>query len=314
MINAVFMGSPALALPSLHALAAHPGVRLAGVFAQPDRPVGRRRTPQPCPVKQAAEALGAPVHTPDSARDPAALDVLRRWKTELIVVCAYGQILPESMLRLPRLDCYNLHFSLLPRWRGASPVQAAILAGDTETGVTLQRMVKALDAGEIVAVSGPEPIRGNDTAATLGTRLAELSAGLLDSALPRLLAGDPPLAPQPEQGVTYCRTIRKSDGAVDFAAEAAAAIERRVRAYTPWPGCFCFAGGRRLGLQAVVAEEATGPEEAPGVLRPDGRVAAAQGTVQLVTVKPEGKSAMPIEAFLNGYPQAAGQRLAPAPE
>lgn len=314
MVNAVFMGSPPIALPSLHALAAHPQVRLAGVLSQPDRPVGRRRTPQPSAVKAAAQELGAPVLTPQSARDPGVLEVLRGWETELVVVCAYGQILPEPLLRLPRLDSYNLHFSLLPRWRGASPVQAAILAGDATTGVTLQRMVKELDAGEIVATSAAEPIAPDDTAGSLGERLAAVSARVLTDALPALLAGGPPLTPQPAEGVTFCRTIRKADGAVDFAAAEPAEIERRVRAYTPWPGCFCFLRGRRLGLVGVTVEAGTAEAGAPpGTLLAGGRVPTRGGVLRLETVKPEGKGTMPAEAWLNGAPEAVGERLTPTP-
>ncbi|MDH5752938.1 MAG: methionyl-tRNA formyltransferase, partial [Deltaproteobacteria bacterium] len=205
MTHAVFMGSPEFALPSLKALAAYPGVSLAGVVTQPDRPVGRNRVPQPSPVKQLALEMGLPVLTPASAREPELIESLRGWGVELAVVCAYGQILPESLLSLPRLGCFNLHFSLLPRWRGASPVQAAILAGDTRTGVSLQYMVKQLDAGDIVKDTGPLEISPSETAGSLLERLAGESGTLLEKAMPDLLSGHPPRTPQDPGQVTFCR-------------------------------------------------------------------------------------------------------------
>jgi methionyl-tRNA formyltransferase len=320
MIRTVFLGSPAAAVPSLQALHGQEPVRLAGVVTQPDKPAGRRRRLQPCPVKQAAEALGLAVLTPRRIRDPEALQALRAWGPELAIVCAYGQLLPEALLELPRLGCYNLHFSLLPRWRGASPVQAALLAGDATTGVSLQRMVLELDAGDVVAETPPLPIHRHDTAQSLGERLAGEAAALLARSLPLLLGGNPPRRPQDSAAVTHCRLIRKEHGAVDFAAEDAAQIERKCRAYTPWPGCFVFLGARRLGLARVVpaaapADPAGAADDAapPGTLRADGCVRTRTGWLRLEEVRPEGKGTMPFAAFRNGNPAAIGARLTPAP-
>jgi methionyl-tRNA formyltransferase len=318
----VFMGSPATALPSLRALLDDGAVRVVGVVAQRDQPAGRHRRPQPCAVKAEAEALGLPVLAPPRVRAPEALEALRAWAPELIVVCAYGQLLPAALLELPRLGSYNLHFSLLPRWRGASPVQAALLAGDAVTGVSLQRMVPELDAGDVVAETPPLPIRADDTALTLGARLAEAAAALLREALPALLSGSPPRRPQDPAAVTHCRQIRKEQGAVDFATETAAQIERKCRAYDPWPGCHAFLGSRRLGLLRVTlaappvdAEaEGGGPAPGPGVLHRDGLVGTAEGWLRLEQVRPEGKAAMPFAAFRNGNPGAIGARLTPAPQ
>jgi methionyl-tRNA formyltransferase len=311
MTRAVFMGSPEMAVPSLEALAAYPGVRVVGVLSQPDRPAGRRRRLQPCPVRQAARRLGLATGTPEKAGSAEGLALLRQWAPELVVVCAYGQLLPAPVLDLPPLGSFNLHFSLLPRWRGASPVQAALLAGDAHTGVSLQRMVMALDAGPLVASTAPLPIAPTDTAETLGGRLAVAAGDLLTRALPLLLGGAPPEREQDEAGVTFCRTIKKAQGAVDFAQEDAAAIERKVRAYTPWPGCHVYAGARRLGLAQVAvlsANETPGPV---GVLQADGSVQTRQGRLQLLVVKPEGKRAMPVADFINGMPQAVGLPLTP---
>lgn len=322
MIPIVFMGSPDLAVPSLRALAqAAPGhgAEIVGVFAQPDRPVGRHRTPQPCPVAAAAQGLGFAVFKPEKLRDPEGQTALRGLQPRLVIVCAYGHLLPQGLLDLPPLGCFNLHFSLLPRWRGASPVQAAILAGDAMTGVSLQRMVAALDAGPLVAESAPVPIGPDDTAGTLGQRLATVSADLLARALPLLLSGRSPLQPQDEARVTTCRTLRKEDGAIDFAREDASSVHRKVRAFTPWPGCHAFLGSRRLGLVRVAV--ATDAEAAPlaaqpvpaGTILPGGLVAAASGCVRLVEVKPEGKAAMSWSDFARGAPQAVGAQLTARP-
>lgn len=317
MVRTAFLGSPAVALPALRALLDHEGVQVVGVVTQPDKPAGRKRRPQPCPVRAEADARGLPVLTPARIRAPEALADLAAWAPELIVVCAYGQLLPEALLGLPRLGCYNLHYSLLPRWRGASPVQAALLAGDPTTGVSLQRMVMELDAGDVVAETPPLPIDPADTAQSLGERLAEEAAMLLTRTLPLLLGGDPPRQPQDPAQVTHCRLIRKEQGAVDFVAEDAGRIERKHRAYTPWPGCYAFLGSRRLGLVELCLAEP--PQDAaqaaspPGTLLGDGRVRAREGWLRLETVRPEGKAAMAFAAFRNGNPAAIGQGLTPAP-
>ena len=313
----VFLGSPAVAIPSLRALAAHGEVELAGVVTQPDMPAGRRRALRACPVKEAAQSMGLPVFSPAKIGDPESLAQLRQWGVQLAVVCAYGQIFPEAVLGLPPLGCYNLHFSLLPRWRGASPVQAAILAGDAETGVTLQRMTRELDAGDIAAATPSLPIAPEDTSHTLGGRLAEAAADLLRQAVSSLISGRPPLTPQDAERATFCRIIKKAAGAVDFQRENAVDIERKCRAYTPWPGCHAFLGGRRLGLEqvALAAAPAAGDSAAaPGVVQPGGIVAARGGALRLVRVRPEGKGAMDWKDYANGNPGAIGAQMHPAPQ
>lgn len=316
----IFLGSPAVAIPSLRVLAAHADCRVVGVFSQPVRPFGRGRAKKmrPSPVRAEAESLGLSVFTPERIGGADGLEALQRLQPVLAVVCAYGQIFPEQVLQLPPLGCFNLHFSLLPHWRGASPVQAAILAGDAVTGVSLQKMVQKLDAGPIVAHSAPVTIAPQDNAESLAARLAESSGVLLNSALPAMLAGTAALHPQDESMATECRTIPKTAGAVDWSRETAVEIERKLRAFTPWPGCHCYLGGRRLGLVRLeVVGPVAGPEgyppAAPGVLHPGGFVAAREGWVRLLEVKPEGKGAMPFAAFINGAPAAAGSSLTPEP-
>lgn len=322
MTRIVFMGSPEVAVPSLLALAEEAprlGGQIAGVFAQPARRVGRHSAPMPCPVAAAAERLGLTVHTPAKLRSDEGAAALREAAPELAIVCAYGQLLTQPLLDLPRLGCYNLHFSLLPRWRGASPLQAAILAGDAQTGVSLQRMVLELDAGPLAAESERIAIAPEDTAELLGKRLAEVSAALLRRMLPALLAGDPPLRAQNPAAVTTCRTLRKDDGAIDWARESAEVITRKVRAYTPWPGCHAFLGARRLGLLrvAVAGEVEAAPFAAQpvpaGTILPGGLVAATPGCVRLLAVKPEGKAAMPWGDFVRGMPGAIGAQLSLRP-
>jgi len=273
---------------------------------------------QPCAVKAAALALGLPVLSPASLRSEEGFRAWAGLQPELAIVCAYGQILPLRALDLPRLGCWNLHFSLLPRWRGASPVQAAILAGDASTGVSLQRMVEALDAGPLAASSAPVPIGAGETAEALGTRLADVATQVLLEALPALLAGAPALTPQDEARVTVCRKIDKGAGAVDWSGEPAAEIVRKVRAYTPWPGCASYLGALRLGLVRVeeVAADALRPGEPhrqAGLIGADGVVPALAGWVRLLEVKPEGRGAMPFSAFIHGHPQAVGGRLTRVP-
>jgi methionyl-tRNA formyltransferase len=311
----VFMGTPEWAVPSLRAVARHPEARLVGVFTQAAKPAGRGRRVRPTPVQSAAEALGVPTVAPEKAGDPEAMAALAAWRPALIVVCAYGRILPARVLEHPPLGCYNLHFSLLPRWRGASPVQAALLAGDETTGVSLQRMVRALDAGAIAAETPPMPIAPGDTAGTLGERLAGAAARLIAGALPMLLRGDPPLREQDPAAVTLCRILRKEDGAIHWERDDADHIRRQWRAYMPWPGSYGFLGKRRIEFTRLEVGELTAapherwPAAAPGTLLPEGWVPAREGFVRLLEVKPEGRRAMAFADFLRGQPRVLGMRL-----
>jgi methionyl-tRNA formyltransferase len=317
MTRAVFLGSPAWAVPSLLALAgaqaAGLGITVCGVVTQPDRPTGRGRRLQPCAVKAEALRLGLPVRSPESVREEDGLRSVADWTPDLLIVCAYGQLLNRAVLDSPRLGSWNLHFSLLPRWRGASPVQAAILAGDAETGVSLQRIVEALDAGPLLASSAPVPIGAAETADELGARLADVAAGLLIDALPAILSGTPAVTPQDESRVTVCRKIGKAAGIVDWGREPADEIVRKVRAFTPWPGCASYLGALRLGLIRVEAVKPP-PAGIPGTLGADGRVPAAAGAVRLIEVKPAGRGVMAFSDFVNGHPEVVGQRLTAAPE
>jgi methionyl-tRNA formyltransferase len=297
MARVVFMGSPEFAVPSLRRL--HDAHSVAGVVTQPDRPAGRgRRLSEPA-VKQAARELGIPVIQPDSLRQPEAMEALRRWSPEVIVVAAFGQLLRREALDLPPSGCLNVHASLLPRHRGAAPVAAAILAGEAETGVTIMRMDPGLDTGPVLARQA-EPIRPDDTAGSLTGRLAVIGADLLTVTLPIYLAGGIAAQPQNEAQATYARQLRKADGRLAWA-EPAAALERRVRAFQPWPGAFTLWQGQPL--RVLQARVGPGQTSAPGmVIERSGQVAVGtgQGILLLDRVQPAGRPAMAAADFARG--------------
>ncbi|MFW6164513.1 MAG: methionyl-tRNA formyltransferase [Planctomycetota bacterium] len=240
MARIVFMGTPDFAVPSLTAL--HDAHHVVGVVTQPDRPAGRGRDLHQSAVKRAAVERGLPVFQPPSLRTPEAVARLAEWKPEVIVVAAFGQILTEEVLELPPYGCLNVHASLLPRWRGAAPVAAAILAGDEVTGVTIMKMDAGLDTGPILA-QRREPIRADDTRTALTQRLSLLGAELLAETLPAYLAGE--LVPQPQDDeATLAERLRKADGRLDWS-RPALVLDRKIRAFTPWPGTFTFWQGRQ---------------------------------------------------------------------
>lgn len=290
-LRVVFFGSPAFAVPSLEALL-EAGFEVPLVVTQPDRPVGRRSEPRPTPVAKLAGASGIPVEKPARVRDDALLSRLAAAAPDAIAVVAYGRILPSSILSLPRLGCVNVHASLLPRYRGASPIQAALLAGDAETGVVTMRVVDELDAGPLYSIRRVA-IGPRETAGQLSERLAAEGGRLLVETLRGLEAGS--LSARPQQGEpTFCRPIRREDGEVDWTLPAAA-IARRLRAYTPWPGLHTFAGDDRIKILEV--EEATGEAGAPGepgsLRLQNGRLLVAAGdggAVELRRVQRAGKS------------------------
>lgn len=308
MARIVFMGSPDFAIPSLEALArVH---HVVGVVTQPDRPAGRGSSLRPPPVKTVAVELGLPVYQPESLRTPEALARLTAWKPEAIVVAAFGQILPPAVLNLPTCGCINLHASLLPRWRGAAPVAAAILAGDPITGVTVMQMDEGVDTGPILA-QREEPIRADDTAGSLTERLARLAADLLLAVLPPYLAGERAPRPQPEEGVTYCRPLKTEDGRLDWS-RPAVELDRQVRAVTPWPGAFTFWQGQRLKILRATPLQDWQASQKPGTVVPvqeGAAVVAGEGALRLLEVQRAGKKPLPIEAFLRGQQGFLGSVL-----
>jgi methionyl-tRNA formyltransferase len=293
----VFMGSPDFAMPTLRALAE--ALPVVGVITQPDKPAGRGRVLTPPPIKLLAQSLGIPVIQPERLREPTAMEKLHSWAPELIVVAAFGQILRPAVLDLPRYGCLNVHASLLPRWRGAAPIQAAILAGDEQTGVTIMRMDAGIDTGPTLSQRSL-PILPEDTAATLSEHLATLGAQLLLDVLPSYLQGDLVALPQPETGATYAPMLQKSEGQLDFT-QPATNLARRVRAFNPWPGAFTFWNEQLLKIHQAHAV-AVSASSSGQLLIHDGlpAIGTSDGLLVLDTVQPAGKKSMPGAVFLQG--------------
>jgi methionyl-tRNA formyltransferase len=296
MTKVVFMGSPDFALPTLRALAGHYDV--VGVVTQPDRASGRGRERKAPPVKTLALELGIPVMQPEKLRLPEAMEQLRAWAPELIVVAAFGQILKRDVLELPRFGCINVHASLLPRWRGAAPINAAILHGDEETGVTIMQMDVGLDTGPMLSQRSIRLTR-EDTAGSVFEKLSRLGADLLIETLPDYLSGKLTPTPQPAEGVTYAPMLKKEEGQLDFTHDVHE-LERRVRAFNPWPGAFMDFDGAPLKVHRarVEAEDASVGQRL--IYQNQPAVGARGGILILEEVQPAGKKSMSGRSFLAG--------------
>jgi methionyl-tRNA formyltransferase len=296
MIRVVFMGSPEFAVPILRELCSHHAV--TGVVTQPDRPAGRGKILRQSAVKLAAGELGLEVIQPERLKSPEAIQQLADWSPELIVVAAFGQILRPETLALPTHGCLNVHASLLPRWRGAAPIQAAILAGDAETGVTVMQMDEGLDTGPILAQEAI-PIEADDTGDSLSRKLSSLGADLLIASLPAYVAGS--LRPQRQDAslATYAPLMKKEDGLLDFA-QPAVTLARRVRALRPWPGTFFLWGDARLNVRAAHAVAGSGEIGQRLVLEGQPAMGTGNGLLILDEVQPEGRKPMDARAFLIG--------------
>jgi methionyl-tRNA formyltransferase len=312
-MRVIFMGTAELAGASLRALCADQEFQVVAVVTQPDRPKGRELKLTPSPVKELALARKLPVFQPERARAPGFVEELRACQPDVIAVAAYGQILPRAILDLPVFGCVNVHTSLLPKYRGAAPIQWALLNGDPETGVTIMEMDAGLDTGPILA-QATTPIGPEDNAQTLHDRLAEMGARLLVQTLPLYAAGQVLPQPQPAAGASYARKITKEDGRLDWS-QPARALLNRIRAFTPWPGAYTHLeerGQRRL-LKIWSAEVAPDRHGAPGeILKADRsglEVGCGDSALALKTVQLEGGRRLTPEAFLAGHPLPAGQRF-----
>ena len=298
-LRIVYMGSPEIAVPSLKALARDFDV--VGVVTQPDREAGRGKKIVMPAVKEAALELNIPVIQPERMKVPGTIEQLQEWNPDLIVVMAFGQILRKNVLELPRLGCLNAHASLLPRWRGASPIQASILNGDTVSGVTIMQMDPGIDTGPMLK-SCELPIAPDDTTATLSVKMAELAAEMLPEVIPDYAAGKLIPQPQPEEGACYTGMINKQDGLLDFT-QNAASLCCKVRAYNPWPTAFFEIDNDFFKVYMAHTEE--NPENLePGtrtIVHGFPAIAAADGLVVLDELQAPGKKAMPGKAFLSGY-------------
>lgn len=308
-LNIVFAGTPEFAAAALRALLASEH-NIVGVLTQPDRPSGRGRKLTASPVKQLALDHEIPVQQPQSLRQAEAQADLAAWRPDVMVVAAYGLILPRPVLEMPALGCVNIHASHLPRWRGAAPIHRAILAGDGHTAITLMRMDEGLDTGDIIAVS-PEPIHADDTSAGLHDRLAELGGRSLLDALPDYCAGTLVPVPQPAEGVTYAEKLHKREAPLDFSLSAEQ-LDRQIRAFNPWPVAETRLQGERLRVWASRSEAAENPTAEPGtVLSVSGetvRVATGDGVLVLLEAQRDGGKRAAAGALLRPL-DAVGLRL-----
>lgn len=314
LTRVVFMGTAELACASLRALASQPEFSVIAVVTQPDRPKGRDLKLHPSPVKAAAVSLGLPILQPERARNEDFITQLRELRPDLVVVVAYGQILPKSILDLPAHGCLNVHTSLLPKYRGAAPIQWAILNGDALTGVTIMRMDAGLDTGDILTQS-TTPISAEDTSQTLHDRLAALGADLLVPTVRDWIAGKRTPRPQPAEGATYARKITKEDGLLDWS-QPALVLLNRIRGFTPWPGAFTHLPGEpKPVLLKIWRAEITEASGEPGrVLLADKSgilVACGERSLRILELQKEGGRRMPAQNFLAGHHLNPTLRLGP---
>lgn len=311
MVKTIFFGTPEIACPSLAALAKSDFAKVIAVVSQPDRPSGRDLKLHPTPVRKLALELGIPVLQPERARSEDFLKELRVLAPDVIVVMAYGQILPAALLEIPSHGCVNIHTSILPKYRGAAPIQRAILNGDRETGVTLMKMDVGMDTGPIIAIKTTR-IDASDTAQTLHDRLGALGAELLVEKLPAYLEGLIQPTDQPE-GATLAKKVSKEEGRLRWS-EPAHDLSNLVRAFTPWPGAYTFIQGQpKPVLLKVWKVEAVEREGTPGEILDAGKngivIACGSGALNLVEVQREGGKRLPARDFLAGHPLKAGDHL-----
>ena len=301
------MGTPDFAVPSLKALK-EAGYEIPLVITQPDKPAGRGRRLKPPPVKVEAERLGLKVYQPERIKENEELKkILEEISPDLIVVAAYGKILPDWLLNLPKYGVINVHASLLPKYRGASPIQAALLNGERRTGITIMKVIPELDAGDILSQREVE-IREEDDAQTLHDRLARVGAELLTETIPKLIKGEIEPKPQNHDEATYCPKITKKMGRINWE-RSSEEIFNMVRAFTPWPGAFTYYSGRMMKLTKVRPAEGEGE---PGEVIEAGRrlvVATGKGALEILRIKPEGRKEISGDEFIRGYRVKAGDRF-----
>lgn len=302
------MGSSHFSLPALSLLAAADEVELVAVVTQPDRPSGRNRTLKPGPVHALADTLGLTVHMPERLAEVSAVHALSEVRPDVIVVASYGQFIPRPVRELPPLGIVNIHPSLLPKYRGAAPMQWALANGDTETGVTLFHIEKEMDAGDII-LQEPFAIDPADNGCTLEEKLSVFGAKVMLRAVRMLASGTAPRHPQDHRAATYAPKLTKEQGHLDWSLPADI-LHNRIRGYQPWPGCYTFRQGARLRIWRSELEAGDG---VPGSVISAGRdglvLAAGQGALRLIEVQPEGKSRMPTSAYLLGHPMSPGDQM-----
>lgn len=305
----IYMGTPDFAVGPLRALTAA-GHRITGVVTQPDQPKGRGKAMRMPPVKEAALAYGIPVYQPVSVKDPAFVEMLRGLEADVIVVAAFGQLLPPEVLHMPRYGCLNIHASLLPRYRGAAPIQWAVLDGVETTGVTIMQMDEGLDTGDILLVK-EVAVSPQETGGSLFEKMSGAGAGLIVEALKKLEAGGLKAVPQTGES-SYAAMLTKAIGNIDWS-RSAPEIERMIRGLNPWPGAYTHLDGKLVKLWAAVPEPDAEEKKVPGqicrVTRRDFSVQTGGGLLRITSLQPEGKKRMEADAFLRGYPLTEQMRF-----
>lgn len=309
METIIFCGTPEFAVPSLEILLKRTDLKVAAVVTQPDKFTGRHHTTkESCPVKKTAVTAGITVLQPEKFSDCA--EELRAFTPALGIVVAYGQKIPAHMLSIPRYGWINIHASLLPKYRGASPIQSAILDGNAQTGVTLMQIEKGMDTGAIFAQQKIE-ITKDDTTETLSEKLAHAGAALLDEKIKKLITGKLPAVPQNQETATHCLKITKEAGALTFKDQTATELHNAIRALTPWPGCFTFWNGQRIKIHKASTENSVSSEEPGTVINQNNRIGIVckKEILSPLIVQKEGKKAVTIEEFVRGNPDFIGAHL-----
>ncbi len=303
-----FLGTPDFAVPALAELVAA-GHDIVAVYAQPPGPRGRGQTLRPSPVQAFAEAHGLPVRTPRALKDPDEIEAFRALELDAAVVVAFGQILPRAVLDAPRLGAFNLHASLLPRWRGAAPIQRAVMAGDKVTGVQVIRLTEGLDEGPVL-LSESVRIEALETAGSLYDRLARIGAPLPARALAALARGEAHETPQAAEGATYARKITPAEARIDWR-RPAAELDRQIRGLSPFPGAWFEAPSERgpVRVKALLSSVEDSAGDPGKVLDDRLLVACGQGAVRLLRAQREGRAAQDVDAFVRGFPLVSGSRL-----
>ena len=311
-MKVVYMGTPDFAVPPLAALV-KAGYEVAAVITQPDKPKGRGKTLMPTPVKEEAMKHEIPVYQPVKVRDPEFVEILRELAPDIIIVAAFGQIIPKTILDLPKFGCINIHASLLPKYRGAAPIQQAVIDGEKESGVTIMRMGTGLDTGDMISRI-VVPIEAEETGGSLFDKLAQAGADLLIETLPSIENGTANYEKQPEESPTpYAAMITKKMGLMDFS-KSAEELERLVRGLNPWPSAYTFLNGKTLKVwKSTVEKGVNGGKAAPGTITAVDKagihVACGENTLVLREVQLEGKKRMETDAFLRGYQVTEGTML-----
>lgn len=310
-LKVIFMGTPDFSVAALQNLIDHPSMDVVAVYTQPARPAGRGQQLKPSPVQMLADAHQIPVYTPKSLkRDPEAVGVFQNLNADIAVVAAYGLILPLSVLDAPKYGCLNIHASLLPRWRGAAPIQRAIEAGDKVSGVTIMQMAEGLDTGDMLLKESID-ITPTMTAQMLHDALSTMGARMIVTVLETILAGEP-LSPeiQDEALTCYAAMLRKEEGLINWS-DNAAAIDLKIRAFTPWPGCYTLNNeGKRIKILSGTIGEGVSPKDAGTILSTDGDIACGNGIYRVQLLQPENSKAMDFKSALNGKKISVGDKFA----